>query len=159
MPVPRCSICQHDERVAIEQHFTRTRSAKGTAEKFGVSYGAMRRHINNGHIMEIIEKSEERRDIRRVDSILDQVRALLDKAQDILNKAEEQGDLRAATAAIREVRSSLEFQARLTGELTNGPTINIFQSPQFGQFLTIITEELPDDVKAQVIRRMDEICG
>ena len=49
-------------------------------------------------------------------SLLGEVRELQVRALGILAKAEEAGDLRAATGAIREARSTIELLAKLTGE-------------------------------------------
>ncbi len=51
------------------------------------------------------------------DGLLDQLQQLQAKALGILARAESAGDLRSALGAIREVRSTLELVAKVTGEL------------------------------------------
>ena len=64
-------------------------------------------------------------------ALLDEVRGLHTRVLGILAKAEEAGDLRAATGAIREARSTIELLAKLTGQIDERPEVSIVLSPEW----------------------------
>jgi len=65
-----------------------------------------------------------------VDSLLEQIKSLQKKALQVLTKAEHSGDLRVACMAIRETRGTLEFLAKVTGEMDDRPQANIHLAPE-----------------------------
>lgn len=71
-------------------------------------------------------------------SLLDQVNELIQKTDGIYEKAEKAGDLRTALAAIRESRGNLELLGKLIGELQDGVTVNIHNSPEWIELRTLI---------------------
>jgi hypothetical protein len=62
-------------------------------------------------------EAREVHDLEHGDDLLDQLQFLNRKTLSILEEAEASGDRRVALAAIREARSNVELNARLTGEL------------------------------------------
>jgi hypothetical protein len=62
-------------------------------------------------------EAREVRDVEHGDDLLGQLQFLNKKTLSILEEAESSGDRRVALAAIREARSNVELNAKLTGEL------------------------------------------
>ena len=60
--------------------------------------------------------AREVHDLEHRDNLLSQLLHLHERATAILTRAEDSGDLRAAIAAIREVRGCLEFGSKLTDQ-------------------------------------------
>ena len=60
-----------------------------------------------------------------------QIQDLRDRALRILDKAESSRDLRTSLQAIREARQCVELLAKLAGELSEAPQVNILLSPQW----------------------------
>ncbi len=177
-PGGQCSICNHPKRVEIDKALIDGGSYRDVARRFGVSRSAVGRHKRNGHIAEKIAKAARKKEIKEgeaiqaavlaqeqievvhAETILDEIGRLKDRSLAILERAESEGTREACTA-LGEVRRTLELLAKISGELQDqsAVTVNIIENPQFNQFLTIIAEELPEDVKDRVVRRMDEISG
>ena len=78
----------------------------------------MYRHQQD-HIPATLVKAQEAREVAHADTLLDHLQCLQQKALDILAEAEGAGDLRTALMAVREVRSTMELTAKVTGELVN----------------------------------------
>ena len=57
-----CSICSHKKRDQIDKCLINKTSYRNIKERFGVSLGALNRHVNDGHIKEKIQKSKDLED-------------------------------------------------------------------------------------------------
>jgi hypothetical protein len=91
-------------------------SLRNVAEQHHVSVAALFRH-RQSHVPASLRAAQQASEAEEEASMLDQVRALRDRAILILNKAEHAGDLRTALTAIKELRGTLELLGRTTGEL------------------------------------------
>ncbi len=74
-------------------------------------------------------------DLEHGDDLLSQLLHLHERASAILTRAEDSGDLRAAIAAIREVRGCLEFGSKLTGQIAE-QHFHLHGHQQLGLLLT-----------------------
>lgn len=150
--MPRaCSICSHAEREAIDRALTESTPNRRIAAQFGVTEQALRRH-KAGHLPAALVNATKAHEAARADTLLDQVRHLQKKALGILAKAEAAGDLRAATAAIREARGSLELLAKLVGELDERPTVSVLVAPEWITLRTLILQTLEPYAEAKAAR-------
>jgi len=92
-------------------------------------------------------------------SYLDQLILLRQKAADILEEAAEAGDLKTAIAGIREARACIETLARIEGQLSDAPQINILINPMWIQLKTVIVSALrphPEALEAVLNALPDE---
>lgn len=64
-------------------------------------------------------------DVVHGETLIEKVQALEAQARAIGQRAEQAGDLRIALSAIRELTRITELQAKLAGELSDSPTVNI----------------------------------
>ncbi len=108
---PKCSICTHADREAIDRALVDGGTLRAIARQFRVGRDAVRRHRRNGHVIESMAKAGEAADAARGDDLLARVRDLEDRALRILDRAEQAGELRTALHAIREVRSTIQLLA------------------------------------------------
>lgn len=147
--MPRvCTICNHQERAAINAALLAGEPFRHIAARYGTSTGALQRHKDE-HMPLALVKAKEAEEIAEADDLLGQVRALQGRALTILDKAEAAGDLRTALTAIREARGNLELLARLLGELQEGATVNVLVSPAWLEVRTVIVQALTDHPEAQ----------
>ena len=175
-PGARCTICNHPLRVEIDKALIAGVSYRAIARQYGVSREAVGRHKRNGHIAEHIAKAAQKKEIKEAttlkkivedqeeknvaeaETLLEQVTTLKTRAIAILDNAEREGT-REACLALGEVRRTLEFLAKITGELQDGKptvnmTVNLLQSPEFKQVLAVLDEELPDKYRERIARRL-----
>jgi hypothetical protein len=89
-----------------------------------------------------LARAHEAAEVVQGDSLLAEARFLQARALRILRKAEQEGDLRAATAAIREARASLELLARLMGELEDRPQVSLVLTSEWSTVRAAILEAL-----------------
>ena len=175
-PGGQCTICNHPQRVEIDTALVAGETYRNIAKQFGVTYSSVGRHKRDGHIAEHIAKAAQKKEIKEAttlkkivedqeektvaeaETLLQQVTALKTRAIAILDNAEKEGT-REACLALSEVRRTLEFLAKITGELQDGKpavnvTVNLLQSPEFKQVLVVLDEELPDKYRERIARRL-----
>lgn len=143
----KCTVCQHPERETIDAALVAGDSLRDVAGRYRISKSAVERHKAE-HIPARLAQAQDAQDAARADTLLAQVSELQGKALGILTKAESAGDLRAATAAIREARECLALLAKLTGELDERAQVNILvASPEWVALrsrLLVALEPFPD---------------
>ena len=149
----RCTICHHPDRDDIDQALVRREPFRHIAARFEVSTSALVRHSDD-HLPATLLQAHRAADVAHANNILGEVLDLRDHALEILDKAEKVDDLRVACSAIREARGCLELLGKLAGRLQDGPTINVFMSPEWLTIQTAILQALephPDARQAVVL--------
>ena len=84
----------------------------------------MYRH-QQGHLPAALAAATEAAAVAGGDSLLEQLTGLRSKAFSILARAEAAEDLRTALMGVKEVRSTLELIAKVTGELVTRHYVNV----------------------------------
>jgi len=124
-----CSVCNHPQRVQIEQCFVAGATLRTIADRYGPSKTALLRHRN--HVAGTIALLKADQDTARSATLLDDVRVgegraerLYQQAEEILAGALREKDRRSALQAIRaavdvmgQARGYLEHRGELNGEL------------------------------------------
>ena len=128
--MPRtCTICKHPDKQRIERALLAGESYRHIAARFGTSASALVRHRAD-HLPAALKRAHDSEEVRRADSLLEDVRnaegraeRLYKAAEAILARALDVKDLRTALQAIRaaasvmaEGRQYLELRGDLTGE-------------------------------------------
>src|SRR5215212_447451 len=151
--MPRtCTICEHPQRGEIDEALVGGASNRSAASLYDVSEAAVRRHKGN-HLPAKLVMAKAAEEVAEADSLLERVRDLQYKALGILDKAEEAGELRTALGAIREARGNLELLAKLLGELSDQPQVNVLVSPEWLELRAVILTALephPEALRAVV---------
>jgi hypothetical protein len=84
--------------------------------------------------------AQEAEDVREALDVIKQLKAINAASLHILKEAREQGKQGTALAAIDRIHKQIELQAKLLGELDDGPRVNILISTEWLQLrATIIT--------------------
>lgn len=149
--MPRtCTVCSHPQRPEIDRALVAGESFRNIAERFGTSPTALTRHKKE-HVPGHVAKAQEARQVADADDLLQQLRALRNKAISILQKAEQAGDYRTALAGIREARGCIETLMEVEGELDRRGVTNIAISADWVEIRTVILAALlpyPDAAQA-----------
>jgi hypothetical protein len=154
--MPRaCTICTHPEKEAIDHALVEGAPNRRIASHHDVTERAVRNHKAN-HLPAELAKAQQAEEVSKADGLLEQVRALQERAIAILDKAEEAGELRTALGAIREVRGNLELLAKLLGELDERPQVNILVSPEWLELRAVIVGALEPhpDARGAILRAL-----
>jgi hypothetical protein len=155
----RCSVCTHPDRENIDEALVGATAISAIAAKYrDISEDALGRHKAN-HLPAKLVMAEKAKEVAQADSLLDQVRDLQGRALAILDQAEMSGDLRTALGAIREARGNLELLAKLLGELSDAPQVNLTVSPEWLQIRAVIVTALEPhpDAKNNVLRAIRSV--
>lgn len=128
-----CTICKHKQRGAIERELVGRRPLREVAVRYGVSKSALDRH--RGHLSAEVIATQKSQDVERVDSVLGDVRAGIERMKGLVARVEailerSDQDPTLALRAIRELanvnkeeRSGHELLAKLTGQLGSAPVL------------------------------------
>ncbi len=176
-PGGQCTICNHPQRVEIDKALVEGESLRNVAKRFDVSYSSVGRHKRNGHIAEQIAKAAKKKEIKQAreiqaailaqeaqevtdaQTILDEVSRLKDRALTILDRAETEGT-REACMALREVRGIVELLAKIQGQLSDAPTVNItLIENQFNDFRTAIMGVMCSDCRQRLTEQLRARVG
>lgn len=126
-----CTVCSHPDVFTINEHLVGIGgklSLRNIAKQFDVNYQAVNRHRQ--HIPQLLVKASQAMEVADADDLLAKVEELRVKAMDVLTEAEEAHDYRVMLAAIDRASKQLELLAKLLGEISDAPQINILIAPQ-----------------------------
>jgi hypothetical protein len=104
-------------------------------------------------------RAHEAKEVAQADNLLAEICKLKRRASRILRKTEKDGDHRTSLAAIRELRGVIELLAKLSGELRDGPTVNVLVSPQYQILQQTILQSLAPypDARVAVAKALKEL--
>ncbi len=155
--MPRtCTICAHDEAHAINVALVHRDPFRHIASHYGVSTGALQRHARD-HLPELLVRAKDAAEVAEADSLLTRVEGLYRRTEAILEAAERGGEWGTALQAIRECRGNLELLGRVTKELQDAPTLNLYLSPEWLEMRTVIVGALESypDARGSVLRALE----
>lgn len=143
-----CTVCDHLEAHSVNVDLVSRRPYRAISRQFGLSKDALRRHSQE-HIPELLVQAKKAVDVAEADDLLDRVEALQSRTLAILEAAEGSGEHKTALAAIREARGNLELAGRLTKELDERPTLNLYLSAEWLELRAVIVTALEPHPEAR----------
>ncbi len=155
--MPRtCSICTHDEAHAINVALVQRDPYRSIAKHYGLSQASLSRHAQD-HIPKLLARAKDAVEVADADSLLDCVEGLYKRTEAILEAAETAREWGTALQAIRECRGNLELLGRVTKELQDAPTVNLYLSPQWVELRTVLINalEVHPDARGSVLRALE----
>lgn len=140
--MPRtCTICGHADREAIDRALVDGAAFRHIASRYGMSTGALQRHKAE-HLPAAMVKGKEAKEEAHALDVVRQLRAINGAALAILKESRDNKDNETALKAIDRVQRQIELQAKLLGELKDGPTINLVVAPQWLEIRAVILQAL-----------------
>lgn len=140
----RCGGCAHPEREALDAALVSGQTDTAVAERFGLTRDAVGRH-RRGHLSPALKAVAAERETAGARTALDRLEALHDRAERVLAAAEAEGKAALSLQAIRELRSTVELIAKLTGELDDRPQVqvlNVTASPEWDALRGVVLTAL-----------------
>lgn len=120
----KCTICIHENQEEIDALLLSGTPLRKIAAQYDASAAALQRHKQ--HISQIAAIAHDAVVIAKADTLLGQVKNLLDQAERITARAESAGSLDTALRGIAQVRGVLELLGEVSGQLQgNGTNIAI----------------------------------
>lgn len=148
----RCSICVHKKRKEIDAAILEGDDLRSLSLRFSVSAHSLSRHKRGGHIEAAIIRASQIQEIHLGDSLVEQLKALQQKALSLLTLAEDAGDYRTALAGVREARGSLEVLVEAMSKLRENPPIE-------QRFMTIGQDQVEGALQALLDSKVVAIEG
>ncbi len=141
--MPRtCTVCTHKDCQAIDAALIAGEPVRGLASRYvPLKPSSIQRHREE-HLPQNMAKAKDAKDAAHGDDLLRQVKSLEDKAISLLLAAEKAGDFKTALSGVREARGCIELLAKLMGELSDAPTVNITISPQWLHVRAVVVQTL-----------------
>jgi transposase-like protein len=144
-----CTCCTSEHHRAIDLALCRGVAIKEISRRYGVTADALYRH-QRSHIrpQTIRAGMEQREDAAEahVGSLALDARKLRAKAIALLLRAEAAGELQTALKGVREATNCLIAEARILGEIDNGPpvSVSVESQPQVVVILPSNGREAPE---------------
>jgi hypothetical protein len=155
--MPRtCTVCTSLHREVVDKTLVRGEDPFRTiADRFGLSTTALKRHKAE-HLPQTIVKARESEDVAHAIDIIRQLKAINGATLQILNEARAAGNGELVLKAVDRVERQITLQAKLLGDLSDQPQINILASPEWITLRSTLISVLCDfpDAQAAVIARL-----
>nr|WP_319539423.1 hypothetical protein [uncultured Methanospirillum sp.] len=116
---PKCTICTHNQREAIERAIISGVPIRIIADQYGISLGAINRH-KDSHMTEALAKSREialEMGESRASTLMAVTMSLLQQSQDITAEARGAGDLKTALMGIGKTSDLISLLVRVATEM------------------------------------------
>jgi hypothetical protein len=172
----RCTVCDHEQRAAIDRALAAEQSLRKTAERFGISDSAALRHKRQhlepqlaralqgaagDHVADIARDRvvQKAQDIGQALDVVRQLKAINGACLEILQKSRVSGKDSVSLGAVDRIHKQIELQARLLGELQDGQTVNVLVAPEWHQVRLVVVDALRPypDARAAVAQALSAL--
>jgi hypothetical protein len=157
-----CSICIHPQLEAINEEIVSGTSLRNIAKQYPISVAALHRHKTAGHIPQSLTKAREAVVLSNADTLLHEVKTLLEQALSLPGAAQAAGDLSTARQRLGKAKEILELLPRLAGEIDNSTKVqvnigspSITSCPEWGTVIRIIDRH--PEVKAELVEALQGV--
>jgi len=129
---PRCTICTHAERDAIDDALVSGTAYSAIARQFEVGPESVRRHHQN-HVSPALAAIEAERKEAEAADLVARIERLIARAETMFSAAAKDGQSTQALNVLKEMRQLLELWGKATGQLDDRPqvTVNLMASPEW----------------------------
>lgn len=137
---PKCTVCHHPECESINRELIAGASKRTVANRYGLSPAAVQRH--KAHIPKTLAKAKEHKEVVQADSVMGDISMIRSRLLTLLDIAEREGDIKNTCTVIKELRSTIELLAKVSGELETKTEINIIQNNTWIEIRTCVIDAL-----------------
>lgn len=164
--MPRCSVCQHNDRPAIDYAIASGMALRAVARRYKLSEDAVQRHSTR-HLspeqraalaLKLVARQGDIHSqlLEKGATVTEMVSALQGPLWALFLKATDIGDAKAASTIAGRLLESLSLTAKITGELlphAQTSTVNVVLHPSYQSLRTRLVEVLDrfPEAKAAVI--------
>jgi transposase-like protein len=134
----RCTICDHPRQSEIDRALLRGEGGyRDIAKRFGISSSALFRH-RHSHLVKLVahglaaeQRAVEAEHTERAIDAVAQLRAINAACLEVLKQARQDGKPGVLLRAVDRIARQIELQARILGEIQEGPTVNVAVLPEW----------------------------
>lgn len=117
----KCLVCESPHLKEIDRSLVAGEAYRVIAQRCAISPDAVQRHKTN-HLPKALVKAKAIEEGTYGDTLLDQVRKLLNQAERLTQRAETAGSLDTALRGIAQVKGVLELLGQVSGQLAGKGT-------------------------------------
>lgn len=150
----------HPQRSEIDRRLVSGEPVLAVAKAYGLAHDSLGRHFAR-HVATAVREAAERErqadEEARGDDLLGELRSLIKIAKGLLARAVQAGDLRTAVSAVGQIKGVIETMARILGDISDAPTVNVTLAPvvvQMRQALIVALEPYPE-ARAAVLKALE----
>jgi hypothetical protein len=158
--MPACKLCSYSDRAAIEQKIAaRQLSMTAAAKIVGCNKASVSRHMSRcvaAKVGEVATATEQREGL----NVRNQLLLSHQDLRAIFNDALQHGDRRSALKALEVELKQLELNAKITGQFSDAPQVNLLMAPEFVKLKQVIVDRLLPfpDARLALSTALDELA-
>lgn len=134
----RCTVCDHAKRAEIDRVLVEGRTTPAAlAKRYRLVGRSVQRHAHK-HLPAALAAARDVAETVRGGDLLARLLTYTADTETILAAAKKAKDYEIALKAIGRLEKQVELQAKLLGELRDGPTVNVFVGAEWQQALAVI---------------------
>jgi hypothetical protein len=145
-----CTVCRHERLDDVDRALISGVPHVALSKRYGLSVFALSRHAK-AHLPETLALAHDAAEVSRADDLLNLILEQRDTARRVAKKAEKAGQGRTVLAAVQQLLKVCELEAKLAGQLKDGPTINVILSPEWVQVRAVILSTLAAYPEARAV--------
>ncbi len=162
----RCSICCHPDRTRIDKALVAGHAYRAIAARTGTSPSALVRHRQN-HLVEqiaraeaesraqgiaLLEQQQETKagELRHAIDVVAQLKAINGTCLEVLKQARSDRKHSLSLRAVDRIVRQIELQARLLGQIQEGPTVNVAILPEWHGIRSLVADALEPYPEARI---------
>jgi AcrR family transcriptional regulator len=149
--MPRtCTVCDHEQREAIDSALVGGESLRNIAERTGTSPTSLHRHFK-GHVSRSLERAQQERQDVAARTLLDRIEALVSKLERLADTADATDDAHRLLQTADRLDKLYRLLGNVTGDLDDRPamTVNILTSPEWLAVRGTVLEALTPHAEAR----------
>lgn len=149
----RCSVCDHADVEDIDAALVaRKESLRSIADRHGLERVSLGRHRDN-HVSPALQAVVVEQRDSHARTLAEHIERLVTEAERLLDRAKEGGSVSQMATALRELRASVEQLGKYTGELRDGPqvqvAVNLQTSTEWREVRSVILRALEGHPEAR----------
>ena len=150
-----CSVCESPHRVAVDAGIVGGHSAHELGATYGLGERSIGRHKTThlSRAMTAVAAKRAALGERHAATLTDRLEKLVGKIEDLVETSHRDGSAGQMLAAARELRACWELQAKLSGELTERPSVvvNVLASAEVQELTRVLIRALQPFPEARIV--------
>lgn len=130
MPKP-CTICEDPRRDEFDRRARIEDNIAKIAQDFALSYDALYRHVKANHHIREVTAIPTSAELSTSEDIYKEIEKWHDEAKDLQRTAKANGDIKTALLGLEKALKCLELMAKIHGQISDAPQINVLVLPEW----------------------------
>ncbi len=126
-----CTICEDPRRDEFDRRARIEDNIAKIAQDFALSYDAFYRHVKANHHIREVTAIPTSAELATSEDIYKEIEKWHDEAKDLQRTAKDSGDIKTALLGLEKALKCLELMAKIHGQISDAPQVNILIMPEW----------------------------